>query len=223
MRRLLLPILLLALAAPALVAGVRFESQRLVVKAGPDEDEVTADFPFTNDGPGAAKVVSVLSNCHCLLAEGPEGEVPAGGKGTVHSIFKIGSFNGLVEKHLVVRMEENGVPKDFPLVVAVEVPDVIKIEPPTLVWTAGEPAKEKTLRVLMVWPDPIRVLSVECSRPEFEFRVEVVREGREYAVHVKPLKPEEPLLGLIQIKTDCKFPKYRNPMGFVHIRRAPGQ
>ena len=36
----LVPILLFALAAPALLAGVRFDSERLVVKAAPDQPEM---------------------------------------------------------------------------------------------------------------------------------------------------------------------------------------
>lgn len=215
-------LVLLALAMVALApahGGLHFPKDRLVLDCGPADDQMDADFPFTNKGSAPVTIVSVLSGCQCLEAEAPDGEIAPGTQGKVHSVFKVGAFNGMVEKQLVVRWEEGGATHDTVLTVAVVIPELIRIEPTTLVWDVGGEPKQQSYRVLMVWNEPIRLLSVECSRPEFDFRAETVKDGREYLVRVKPTKLDQPLLGLFQFKTDCKFEKFRNPMGFVHVRR----
>lgn len=218
MRPIFLLILMALLADFPVQAELRFEAERLVLDAGPGEDAVTADFPFVNAGETLVRIESVISNCACLLAEAPEGDIPPGGKGLLHSVFKVGAFNGTVEKHLVVRVKEGGKPRNIALAVAVRVPDVIVIEPPTLVWKAGGEKARKTFRVKNKWEESIHLLSVESSRQEFDFEVETVKKGREYAVHVTPKTVEKPMLGLLQFRTDCRFEKYRNPMGFLHVR-----
>ena len=210
---------LVALAPVPARAGLDFPKDRLVLNCGPADDQMDADFPFTNKGASPVTIVSIISGCQCLEAEAPEGEIAPGAQGKVHSVFKVGAFNGMVEKQLVVRWEEGGVAHDTVLTVAVVIPELIRIEPTTLVWDVGGAAQEQSYRVLMVWNEPIRLLTVDCSRPEFDFRAETVKDGREYLVRVKPTKLDQPLLGLFQFKTDCKFEKFRNPMGFVHVRR----
>jgi hypothetical protein len=211
-----------ALPARPAAAGegeLRFETVRVVKEVAPDQDVVDAEFPFVNDGNLPAEIISVISNCSCLLAEAPEGPIKPGDKGVVHGKFKVGSFSGTVEKQLQARIVQAGKARNVPLTVAIVVPDVVKITPTTLAWTVGGDPVEQTFKVKVEWKEPINLLKVECSRPEFEFRVETIEAGREYAVHVKPLQIDQPLLGLFQFKTDCKFEKFRNPMGFVHIRR----
>lgn len=202
-------------------ADLRFPADRIELNCGPADDKADADFEFTNDGKNPIKILSVMSGCQCLSAEAPEGEIAPGAGGKVRSVFKVGAFNGTVEKQLVVRWQENNNDHDTILTVAVKVPELIRIEPTTLVWGQGAEPNVQDFRVLIVWTDPINLLSVECSRPEFDFTVEKVKDGREYVVHVKPTKLDQPLLGLFQFKTDCKFEKFRNPMGFVHVRRSP--
>jgi hypothetical protein len=125
-----------------------------------------------------------------------------------------------VEKQLVVRVEQGGRVEGIPLRVSVRVPKVISIEPGTLVWTVGEKPVEKVFRVKMVWDDLIHLLSVSSSREDFTFKIEELTPGKDYAVHVTPQNTAKPMLGLLQFKTDCAFEKFRNPMGFLHIRAA---
>jgi hypothetical protein len=201
-------------------AGVAFESDRQVVKAAPDQDQVTADFTFRNTGQHPVAVVSVLSGCQCLVAEGPEKPVPPGETGVIHGVFKVGAFNGRVEKQMTVRLEEAGKTTDTILTVEVDVPQIIVIEPNTLTWSVGAAPGEQSFSVRIVWPEPVRILSLECSREEFEVRHETVVEGKEYKIIAKPRDLSQPILGLVQVKTDCRFEKYRNPMAFLSIRKT---
>ena len=202
-------------------AGVVFDSERLEVKVGPEQEQVEVDFGFENRGPGEAKVVSVVSGCQCLLAEAPEEPVAAGGRGIIHGVFKVGAFNGTVEKQMMAKIEEGGVARDVVLTVAVVVPEVIRVEPGTLEWKVGGEAKEQAFVVNMVWNEPIHVLTVESSREEFDLRLETVEDGRVYKLFVKPKDLARPMLGLVQFMTDCRFEKFRKPMAFLSVREAP--
>ena len=195
-------------------AGLEFAAERLVLDTAPDAELADADFAFTNKGPDSVKITNVMSSCQCLSAEAPEGEIKPGAEGKVHSVFKVGAFSGTVEKQLVVRYEEAGRVLDKVLTVVVKVPELIRVEPTTLKWIVGGEAKEQTFRVLMLAEEPIHLMTVKCSRPEFDFTVEKVKDGREYLVKVKPTKLEEPMLSLFTFDTDCKFPKFRNVMAF---------
>ena len=57
------------------------------------------------------------------------------------------------------------------------------------------------------------------SRPGFTVRWETVKEGVEYRVHVKASDIGTPALGVFRIKTDCKYPRFANPVAFGHVRK----
>lgn len=200
--------------------GLAFESARVVVKAAPDQDVVRAEFAFTNHGQGEARVLSVVSGCQCLNADAPDGPIAAGEKGKVTGLFKVGAYQGLVEKQMAARVRDDAGEREIVLTVAVEVPEVIRVEPGTLVWEAGEAgSKEFTLRVL--WPEKVNLKSIECSRDEFDITSLVVEDGKEYRITVTPKNTDQPLLGLVQFRTDSRFEKYRDPMAFVQIKAQP--
>ena len=219
MRAILRIVLVLAGIALHARAGLEFATERLVLDTAPDAELADADFTFTNKGPDSVKITNVMSSCQCLTAEAPEGEIKPGAQGKVHSVFKVGAFSGTVEKQLVVRYEEDGRVLDKVLTVVVKVPELIRIEPTTLKWGVGGEAKEQTFRVLMLAEAPINLMTVSCSRKEFDFTVEKVKEGREYLVKVKPTKMDEPMLSLFSFTTDCKFPKFRTAMAFGEVKK----
>lgn len=207
----------IAVSAPGLV----FEKERMTVKAAPDQDEVTAEFKFTNTGKGEARVLSVLSGCQCLEAIAPPGGIAAGSKDSIRGIFKVGAFQGVVEKQMVAKVRDDGGERDVVLSVAVEVPEVIKIEPNTLTWNVGQDAVEQSFTLRVMWPEAIHLRTVECSREEFTLNIQTVEEGKVYKVTAKPKDTKNPLLGLVQFRTDCRFLKFRDPMAFVNIKSAP--
>ena len=213
----------LGLLAPVCVQAVevKFETERLLLKATPAQNEVDADFTFTNTGTEDVDVISVLSGCNCLVAVGPDKPVAAGQKGTIHGVFKVGSFNGIVEKQMVAKMQSGGKSRDVVLTVGIEVPEIIRITPNTLNWTVGGEATEQQFDVQILWPEPIKLLNVSTSNDAFVVRAETVEEGKSYKVFAKPQNLESAMLGLVRFETDCRFEKFRNPMAFLSIRSKP--
>ena len=207
------------LAAGPLGAAIEFESTRLLLKPRPDQNEVEAVFPFINKSDAPLQVLAALSNCTCLKTDFTSGPIQPGGKGSVSGIFKTTNQPGITEKTIQVRVEENGKSRQIPLTVAVEVAQLVQIEPRTLAWTAGGEAEEKSFTVSMNWEKPIRLLDVSSSRPGFDVRMETITEGREYRVHLKPADTSAPMLGIFHFQTDCEFEKFAKPIAFAHVRK----
>ena len=90
----------------ALGSGLRFESERIEFRVAPEQRKVAAQFAFTNESDTAVRIEAVHTDCACLRAEAPEGEIPPGGQGAVSAEFEVGSLRGVVEKHLWVMVRE---------------------------------------------------------------------------------------------------------------------
>jgi hypothetical protein len=211
---------LLLAAGPPLRAELHFEKTRVELKAKPDQEQIDAVFEFENRGTSSARIVTVVSGCQCLHAKFPAEAIAAGGKNRITGVFKVGNFPGVTEKTLQVRVEEDGKSRSLALTVAVELQELITIEPRTAAWTVGEARAERTFTVTMNGGDgPIRLLAVEPSRPGFTVRLETVKEGAEYRVHVTPSDLAEPALGVFRFKTDCKYPRFANPIAFGHVKK----
>ncbi len=210
---------ILLAATACLRAEVHFEKTRIELRPRPDQEQIEAVFELENRGETPAKILSVTSGCQCLEAKAPTAEIAPGAKERITGIFKTGNFPGLTEKTLQVRISEDGATRNLNLTVAVEMRELIRIEPRTLVWTAGGEKTELTFKVTMDQEESIRLLAVEPSRPGFEIRLETIKEGQEYRVHVKPGSSETPTLGVFRLKTDCKYPRFASPVAFGHIRK----
>lgn len=212
---------ILCAATAARGQGLVFPAERVVVKAQPDEDIVRAEFAFTNKGAGEARVLSVVSGCQCLEAEAPDGPIAAGAAGKVVGVFKVGAFQGLVEKQMAARVRDDAGERDVVLTVAVEVPEVLRVEPGTLVWEAGGAPDPKEFTLKVIWPEKVNLKAIECSRDEFTITSKVIEEGKEYRITVTPKSTPQPMLGLVQFRTDSRFEKYRDPMAFLHVKAKP--
>jgi hypothetical protein len=210
---------LLAASAGLAHAEIRFETTKATLRPKPDQEQIEAVFAFENGGQSPIRILSALSSCSCLKTTMTQGEIAPGAKGSVTGIFKTGNFPGLTEKTIQVRVDEKGRQRVILLTVAVEVTELVRVEPRTLAWTAGGDAAEQTFTVKMQWEKPIRLQDVASSNAGFTVRVETVREGGEYRVHVKPADTSKPMLGIFHFKTDCEFEKFAKPLAFAHIRK----
>lgn len=199
--------------------GLRFESERIEFRVAPNQQRVEAKFAFINEGDAAVRIEAVQTDCACLKAQAPKDEIPPGGTGAVTAEFKVGSLRGVVEKHLSVKLREGERVRRVLLDAVLVVPELVELEPRTLSWTGSDDPVEKSFRVRVASQEKVRLLDVTCSRPDFAFRIETIDDGREYVVHAKPRRVDQPAIALVRFVTDCRHEKFRTPVGFVHVRR----
>ncbi len=214
-----LPVLLVSLALTAASsAAIKFEKERLDLKAKAGEATLVAEFPFTNDGKESVRVMEVLSSCGCLSAEADKDEYAAGEKGTIVATFDLGRFTGEQEKAISVRTSEK-VNSRYRLVVAVTIPPVFVVEPDLLEWQLGEEKTTKTFKVTVPHTDPINILTIAPSRDNFQYELVVKEPGRAYEIKLTPSSTAAPMLGVLKIATDCKIEKFQRQLAFFSITR----
>ncbi len=199
-------------------AELATESRVIELKPKPEDESVTTEFVFTNKGDKPVRVLTIDSACSCLSASLDKAVYAPGEKGVGKAEFKVSSFTGRHEKTVHVQTDDPAQP-EWVIHFALEVPEVVKIEPKTLQWWLGEEAVERTTRVTMTGASPMKITNITSTREGVEFTWKEVRPGREYEVTVKPRSTADVMLGALKIETDSAIPKYQRQLAFFSIFR----
>lgn len=222
---LLPPTLVLCLAGflPGLLrAELATEAAVIELKPKPEDESVTTDFVFFNKGTKPVRVLTIDSACSCLSASLDKAVYAPGEKGVGKAEFKVSSFTGRHEKTVHVQTDDPEQP-EWVIQFALEVPEVVKIEPKTLQWWLGEAAEAKTTRVTMTGTAPMKIKNITSTRERVDFTWKEITPGREYEVTVKPQSTAEVMLGALKIETDSAIPKYQRQLAFFSIFRKPAE
>jgi Protein of unknown function (DUF1573) len=190
------------------------------LKPRPEDESITTDFVFRNQGTKPVKVLSLDSACSCLSATLDKAVYQPGEKGTGKAEFKISSFIGRHEKTIHVQTDDPAQP-EWVITFVIEVPEVIKIEPKTLQWWVGDPVEPKVTRVTMMGAEPMKITQITSTREQVEFSWKEIVPGKEYEVTVKPKNTTDIMLGALKIETDSKIPKYQRQLSFFSVYRKP--
>jgi hypothetical protein len=201
-------------------AELTTESPVIELKPKPEDEVITTDFVFHNKGTRPVRVLTIDSACSCLSASLDKAVYLPGEKGVGKAEFKISSFIGRHEKSVHVQTDDPAQP-EWVINFAIEVPEVIKIEPKTLQWWLGDAADTKVTRVTMMGNEPMKITGITSTRERVEFSWKEITPGREYEVTVKPKDTAEVMLGALKIETDSKIPKYQRQLAFFSVYRKP--
>lgn len=201
-------------------AELATESPVIELKPKPEDEVITTDFVFHNKGTRPVRVLTIDSACSCLSASLDKAVYMPGEKGVGKAEFKISSFIGRHEKSVHVQTDDPAQP-EWVINFAIEVPEVIKIEPKTLQWWLGDAAETKVTRVTMMGNEPMKITGITSTRERVEFSWKEITPGREYEVTVKPKDTAEVMLGALKIETDSKIPKYQRQLAFFSVYRKP--
>jgi Protein of unknown function (DUF1573) len=219
MRLLLIPSLLCC-AIPAR-AGIEFEKVELHAPAKPDDKEVTADFKFKITGDKVVKITDINPTCSCLKAETKDGrmEYKPGEEGLLHTVFSLGSFEGVVGKQIIVSSSDPDRP-EITLTVKAEIPLIYKAEPESITWELNETAAGKKVKFQIQGEKDIQVTGLQSSREGMKAEVKEIKKGREYEITLTPQSTAEPMLGFIRVETDAPYPRHQKKLLFFNIKRA---
>jgi hypothetical protein len=225
MKRLRLPAFLLclwSLPAGLLRAELATEAAVIELKPRPEDESVMTEFVFMNKGTKPVRVLTIDSACSCLSASLDKAVYAPGEKGIGKAEFKVSSFTGRHEKTVHVQTDDPEQP-EWVIHFALEVPEVVKIEPKTLQWYLGDAAEAKTTRVTMTGTAPMKITNITSTRERVEFSWKEIIPGREYEVTVKPFDTREVMLGALKIETDSTIPKYQRQLAFFSIFRKEAE
>lgn len=216
-----------ALASMLSAAGLTFPEPVKELKAAADATEIIADFPFSNKTDKVVEIKRYDAGCSCVAVGVESGKLvyQPGESGVIRAKFDMSNYSGDVEKPVSIWLDNDSEKApSLRLVVKVHIPEVLKIDSKTVKWDIGGLATPQTIHLTVEGEDPIKVVSVSSSNPNFQHELKVVAEGKSYDLVVKPLDTSAPGLAVFRIETDCKIERHKFKQAFSVIRKPqPGE
>ena len=199
MKNLSIMLTICVLTCVPLRAELKWDTQKAELSPQPGDAFVETKFGFVNAGQAAVVIDSVQSSCGCTIATLAKTTYAPGERGEILARFNIGDRRGVNSKS--IRVAIKGEPEPAVLTLVVTIPEPARITPAMLVWDKGEAGKAKTISVQAQPNQPVRVLKVTSSTPNFTIAVETSREAQEYRITVTPQNTETPGFALLSIET----------------------
>ena len=90
-----------------------FKETVVPVKVAPDQDSITASFPFTNTSGVPVTISKIHVSCDCTTAGAKDNKLTyaPGESGVISAVMKTGNFSGTVDKDMTVHA--NGSPTSW--------------------------------------------------------------------------------------------------------------
>ena len=185
-----------------------FKETVVPVKVAPDQDSITASFPFT--------ISRIHVSCDCTTAGAKDNKLTyaPGESGVITAVMKTGNFSGTVDKDMAVHANGSA----YKLVIRAQIPDIIRMEPRKLEWTKGEVPAPKTIKITISRELPVNLTTVDLTGDAFNYEPVTVKKGREYKIIVTPRSTDRPAFNTIWVRTDSTVPRYKRQMGFLTIK-----
>lgn len=212
--------LLLCAFAGFASAELTLDVTAIELKPKPEDEEVETTFKFRNKGDKVVKILGLESACSCLSAELDKAEYQPGEEGTGKASFKVSTFVGRHEKHIMVSTDDPKQP-EWQVQFILDVPAIVDIQPKTLQWFIGDEPKAKSCLVRFTGDDAMKILQITPTRQNVDFTWKEIREGREYLITVTPKTTQDVTMGALKIETNSAIAKYRNQLAFFSISRKP--
>lgn len=213
----------------ALAAEFAFDKIIKEVTTRPDVEVVKVEFEFENKSDETITIVNYDAPCSCMEARlrRPDNKnslvFEPGEKGTVIGMLEFGTFKGTIDKVIkILTDKDTGGEPSIILTCRVTIPVLIGADKETLTWEVGDKleAKEFSIKVANESQTPIRIVRDSPGfgvSDTFDYKLEVISEGREYKVTVTPLSTKVPTIGVVKFYTDSKIPRYKLVQIFLMI------
>ncbi|GAA5125218.1 hypothetical protein GCM10023212_26460 [Luteolibacter yonseiensis] len=203
-------------------AGLEFAELRKETRAAIDAKSVIVDFPFINKNGRPVTITKSDAKCSCLTVQisGGKFTYAPGESGVIRTTMALGNLLGPQEKTIDLWLDQ--APPDKPsmrLDLVVQIPNVISLEPKTVHWDIGGKPEPRTIHIVMDGGKPIHVTNVTVPEESFRYELKTLEAGKRYDLVVTPLDTKSPLLGRIQVETDCSISKYKNQQAFAQVRK----
>lgn len=145
---------------------------------------VDVTFTYHNVGAKPVTIRAVETNCDCLQAAPDKTLIAPGERGEIRARFVVGDRSGGYERFITVHTDDRPTPQR--LRIHLEVAEPAEVSPLNLVWEQDSPAEEKVAEVRVSAGVEIEFKDTFSTNAAFTARLETVRNGHHYRLHVKP-------------------------------------
>jgi hypothetical protein len=167
------------------VADLKWDSTQIELSATAGDQEVIAEFPFTNATSTPISITHVETSCDCTVGQPSASVIAPGGKGYVRAVFTLGDRVGKQQKTIDVFTDVAST-KPVTLVLRVNIADVVTSHPRMLLWKVREPPVEKVVEFHPVGSRSIRSIAPPAETPGFSCRLEADPATNTFRLHVTP-------------------------------------
>jgi hypothetical protein len=212
----------LAACLPLAAGTLKFEQTRKEVTVSNEEKTVTVDYAFKNESDSDALIEKYDAGCPCATVGVKDSKMSykPGETGTVRIVFDLGMVPGTMDKAVAIFLK--GDPINHPsvtLATHIVVPELVRVEPKSLMWDVGSKPEPKTVTVTMKHSEPIKIVSMSGADPRFKQELKTIEEGKKYEVVITPAATDKVGMGVVHLETDCKFDRHRSQRVFMVIRQ----
>jgi len=202
-------------------AEFTFEKKLKAVTTKPDAEVINVEFDFQNNSDEVITIVNFDAPCSCMGArlkrEDKKNSLvfEPGAKGKIIGVLEFGTFKGTIDKVITIRTDQDkGKDPSIVLTCRVTIPVLIATDKEQLNWKVGAKLEPKEFRIKVSEESetPIKIVNHKHGfgvSDVFDYKLETIKEGREYKVTVTPLKTTEPSIGVVKFYTDSKIPRYK--------------
>lgn len=135
----------------AALAALQWGTRVREFQASLADEQLVTDFPFVNRSDRVVKILAVTTTCGCLSGAADAASYPPRHSGYVRVTFDFGTRVGPQSKYVTVLTDDPAEPQ-VRLQVEVQIPQVLRIEPPFAFWQIDSVPTTKTNHVIALQP-----------------------------------------------------------------------
>lgn len=201
---------LLALSAQA---ALTWESKEIDLHPTLTDKTAVAHFKYKNTGDKPVKITSVHPSCGCTTAALAKDTVAPNDSGEIVATFNIGDRTGPQTKTITVATDDSEAPTVLTL--KADVPQLLKITPIFIFWSANDVLNPKTINVTVGGDFPVTKLNVEST--DKSIGLEVKQDSpTAFRIIVTPKESGRPINAAIKITPN--YPKEAPKSFFSNLR-----
>lgn len=201
-------------------AQLQFENPSLELDSPVQAGAVEVEFRFKNAGKSTVQVTKIETSCGCLHAAADEKAYAPGQSGVVRAKYNFTPSEAAQRKTLTVRTNSKSHSPQVLTVAVKGAGPLLHVEPKMTSWKTGEEPVSKRVVIKVERATPIHVLSAKASKPEISAQVHTIEEGRHYEIELQPQSTQSPMIGTLQIETDCEVPGQKRQLAFFRIEQS---
>ena len=204
------------LAGIASAGQLEWETQSVQLKAGYQDNKLTASYPFTNTSDAPVTITNIRTTCGCTTTELDKKTYQPGEGGTIDAVFTVGNRSGIQQKKIYVYTTDPN-EKMARLDIRVDIQSVVALEDSFLRWEFKEGAelKPKTTIIRIDEEADVALLGVDSTHDFLRPHVRKLFD-KAYQLTVTPKHLDQPAYATIRI--DLRYPGDIIKVEKIHAR-----
>lgn len=212
----------LAGCLPIIAGTLKFDQPNKQITVTNDQKSATVDFPFKNESSEDVVIEKNASDCPCAAVGVMDSKLAykPGESGTIRIVFNLGKVPETADKLVSIYLK--GDAEDHPSIklnTRIIVPVVVELEPRSVTWDLGDKPEPKTVKVTINDSEPVKILSMATSDPNFKQELKTIEEGKKYEVVITPTSTAKPGMSVLQVETDSKSDNRRSHAVYMLVRQ----